>query len=232
MFTLSIGTWCITIQRAAPDVQDIAHMYDAASKRWNSVLELLGCSRSYATLFEQLKNDGWLSRMHERAKIIDCGIGTAALTTALIKKTHCKLEIHGVDVAPRMLTQARNNLKQFEPTGLTMQFNCGNVDSLPYPAGEFDVVMSAHMLEHSPTPSETIREMVRVLKNNAPLLIVTTCRNKISSLHSLRWRYRPIESHQLIRWMNEAGLRDVQKYMLTNSSLVPGPMSVAYIGRK
>jgi ubiquinone/menaquinone biosynthesis C-methylase UbiE len=232
VFKLSIGTWCVTIQRSTPDTQDIARMYDDASKRWQPIMKILGCSRSYIALFKQLKNDGWLDHLHGGAKILDCGIGTAEFSIALAKSIHGNLNIHGIDIAPRMLAQARNNLSHFEREGLTMELHCSDVGSLTYSADEFDVVMSAHMLEHNPNPSETIREMARVLKSGSPLLIVTTCIDQISSLHSLRWRYRPIESLQLLQWMRDAGLRDVKKYPLDNNSIIPSPMSEAYIGRK
>lgn len=232
MFKLSIGTWSVSIHRSTPETRDIARMYDDASKRWQPIMKILGRPRSYIALFKRLKSDGWLDRLPGGAKILDCGIGTAAFSVALAKGAHANLNIHGIDIAPRMLAQARSNLSRFEREGLTMQLNCSDVASLPYSTDEFDVVMSAHMLEHSPNPSKTIGEMARVLKSGAPLLIVTTCIDQISSLHSLRWRYHPIESLQLLQWMRDAGLQDVKKYPLDHGSIIPSPISEAYIGRK
>lgn len=232
MVELSIGTWRVTIQRTTPETTDLARMYDAASWLWHPIVGLLGYSRIYTNLFAELANDGWLECLRDGAKVLDGGIGTGAFSMALAKAIPDTLEIHGIDIAPRMLARARDNLQRLGRSGLTAQLCYGNVDCLPYPGGDFDMVMSAHMLEHSTNPSETIREMARVLRVGAPLLIVTTRANRISALHSLRWRYQSIESQQLRQWMCQAGLYDVRSYSLDGGLSLPGPLSEAYIGRK
>lgn len=229
MLELSIGTWRVTVQRTVPAAMDLARMYDAAAWLWHPILMLLGYSRAYARLFAELASDGWLESLRDGAKVLDGGIGTAAFSMALAKTIPDALEIHGIDIAPRMLARARDNLQR---SGLAAQLRYGNVDSLPYAEGDFDMVMSAHMLEHNSNPSGTIREMARVLRVGAPLLIVTTRANRISALHGLRWRYRSIDSQQLQQWMYQAGLCDVQRYALDGGLSLPGPLSEAYIGRK
>lgn len=232
MVELSIGTWRVTIRRTAPQTADLARMYDAASWLWHPILMLLGYSRTYARLFAELASDGWLGCLRDGAKVLDGGIGTGAFSMALAKTIPNALEIHGMDIAPRMLARARGNFQRLGRSGLTAQLRYGNVDCLPYAEGDFDMVMSAHMLEHSANPSGTIREMARVLRVGAPLLIVTTRANRISTLHGLRWRYRSVESQQLRQWMQQAGLCDVRRYALDGGLSLPGPLSEAYIGRK
>jgi demethylmenaquinone methyltransferase/2-methoxy-6-polyprenyl-1,4-benzoquinol methylase len=232
MVELSIGTWRVTIRRTDPETTDLAHMYDAAAWLWHPIVNLLGYSRTYTNLFAKLANDGWLEYLQNGAKVLDGGIGTGAFSMALAKIVPDALEIHGIDIAPRMLARARDNLRRLGRPGLTVHLRYGNVDSLPYQEDGFDMVMSAHMLEHSANPSESIKKMARVLRVGAPLLIVTTRANRISALHGLRWRYRSIESQQLQQWMCQAGLRDVRRYALDCGLSLPGPLSEAYIGRK
>lgn len=232
MVELSIGTWRVTIQRTTPETMDLARMYDDASWLWHPIVGLLGYSRIYTNLFDKLANDGWLECLQSGAKVLDGGIGTGTFSMALAKTIPDALEIHGMDIAPRMLARARDNLQRLGRSNLTSQLRYGNVDCLPYSDGDFDMAMSAHMLEHSANPSGTIREMARVLRVGSPLLIVTTRANRISALHSLRWRYRSIESQQLQQWMYQAGLCDVRRYPLDGGLSLPGPLSEAYIGRK
>lgn len=231
MVELSVGTWRLTIERTPAAPTDLVRMYDAAAWLWHPIVSLLGYPRAYTTLFSDLANDGWLECLRDGAKVLDGGIGTGAFSMALVKSIPCAFEIHGVDIAPRMLARARDNLQRLGRLGLSAQLRYGNVDCLPYPAGGFDMVMSAHMLEHSPNPSETIKEMARVLRAGAPLLIVTTRASPISAFHGLRWRYRPIESRQLQRWMYQAGLCDVRRFALDGGLPLPGPWSEAHIGR-
>lgn len=229
---LSIGTWRVSIQRTVPETTDLARMYDAAARFWHPIMRLLGYSRIYRGLFAKLANDGCLECLQNSAKVLDGGIGTGALSISLTEVIPGPLEIHGIDIASRMLGQARDNLQRLARPNLTLYMRCGNVDCQLYGEGHFDMVMSAHMLEHSANPLETISEMVRVLKVGRPLLIVTTRASRISALHGLRWRYRSIDSRQLQHWMHQAGLLDIRHYSLNGSMFLPGPSSKAYIGWK
>lgn len=232
MIELSIGTWRVSIRRTTPEIMDVARMYDSAAWLWHPILSLLGYTRAYKNLFNALRADGWLRCLPDGAKALDGGIGTAALSTALAKTTPCVREIHGIDIAPRMLARARDKLRLLGRPDLTTQLRHGDIDCLPYPASEFDMVMSAHLLEHSSDPSETIREMARVLRVGGPFLMITASPNVISALHGLRWRYRAVESQQLHQWMRQAGLSDVRRYALGRGWLLPGSLSEAHIGWK
>ena len=174
--------------------------------------------------------DGWLRGLPEGAKTLEGGIGTAALSIALVKDTPCLREIHGVDIAPRMLARASGKLGRLRRPELTALLRYGDVDDLPYPIGAFDMVMSAHLLEYSSDPSKTVREMARVLRAGGPLLMITTRANGLSALHGLRWRYRPFESLHLEQWMGQAGMCDVRRYAL--DGFLPGFLSEAHIGWK
>ncbi len=231
MVELSIGTWRVTIQRTVPETTDLARMYDAAAWLWHPVVSLLGYSRSYMNLFSELANDGNLECLPDGAMVLDAGIGSAAFSMAFAQIVPRALEIHGIDIAPRMLSKARANLRRLARSELTTQLRYGDANCLPYPAGNFDMVMSAHMLEYSHNPSQTIKEMARVLRVGATMLIVTTRVNRINGWHGLRWRYRSLESQQLQYWMQQAGLCDIRRYPLGGLSL-PGLLSAAYIGRK
>lgn len=232
MVDLSFGTWRISIQRTVPDIDDIGRMYDKSAWLWHPIISLLGYARAYERLFGALAADECFRKFPDGAKVLDCGIGTAALSIALVKSTPCLHEIHGVDIAPRMLARAREKLARLQRPELTALLRYGEIDRLPYPVGAFDMVMSAHLLEYSSNPSKTVREMARVLRIGAPLLMVTTRANGISALHGLRWRYRPIESQQLRQWMRQAGLNDVRRYTLDGGSFLPGSLSEAHIGWK
>lgn len=232
MVEWSIGTWRVSIRRTLPETTDLTHMYDTASRFWHPIMRLLGYSRIYRALFAKLANDGWLECLQNSAKVLDGGIGTGAFSMALAEVIPDSLEIYGIDIASRMLGKAQGNLQFLGRSNVTVHLLCCNINCLPYAEGDFDMVMSAHMLEHCVNPFETVREMVRVLKVGQPLLIVTTRASQISAVHGLRWRYRSIDSRQLQQWMCLAGLRDVQRYALKGNILLPGPSSETFIGWK
>jgi demethylmenaquinone methyltransferase/2-methoxy-6-polyprenyl-1,4-benzoquinol methylase len=232
MIELSIGTWRVSIRRTTPEIIDVARMYDNAAWLWHPIVALLGYTRAYENLFKALAADGWWRGLPDGAKALDAGIGTGALSAALAKTTPRVREIHGVNIAPRMLARARDKLPLLGRPDLTTQLRHGDVACLPYPVSEFDMEMSAHLLEHSSDPSATVGEMARVLRVGGPLLMITTRVNAISALHGLRWRYRAIESRQLLQWMRQAGLSDVRRYPLGRDLFLPASLSEAHIGWK
>ena len=232
MIELSLGTWRVTIQRKLPEVRDITRMYDAASWIWHPVVALLGYSRSYEKLFNEMAIKNELAHLHDGAMVLDAGIGTGAFSMALARSFPRALSFHGIDISTLMLSKARANLRQLTRSNLTLQLHYGDVDCLPYPDSNFDMVISAHMLEYSQDPLQTIKEMVRVLRAGGNMLIVTTRVNHINRWHGLRWRYCSIDTQQLQNLMQQAGLCNVRCCRLGAGLSLAGLLSAAYIGRK
>lgn len=232
LFKLSLGSWHFSVGRAAPVPTDLTSLYDSAAWRWHASMGLLGYSQAYAKLFTRLTADLWLTGLQDGAKILDTGIGTGALSVALANSLSRGHELHGVDISPRMLVRARDNLKRLRYPGQTQMLRYGDVNKLSYGDQKFDMTMCAHLLEHCQSPLQALTEMVRVLRVGAPMLIVTSRSHRANSLHSLRWRYRPIESERLVNWMQHAGLCDIRRYALGTGLSLPGLLSDAYVARK
>ncbi len=231
MAELTIGSWRIAIHRTPPEPGEIARMYDAASLLWHPVVSLLGYPRCYRRLFRQLADDGWLEGLQEGAAVLDAGVGSGALSSALDASVSIRPHLHGIDLSPRMLVNARTRLQRGTRID-QVRLRHGSVDALPYAPESFDLVMSAHVVEHLGTPQTAVRELTRVLRAGAPLLIVTTHPNLASTLQGLRWRYRAIDPERMNDWMTAEGLRDVRCYPLPRRLCPPGLRSTAFIGRK
>lgn len=228
----SIGSWRIRVERLLPAPARVALGYDRAAWRWHPIITALGYGRAYMQLLKRLESDGWLHHVGKGGKVLDAGVGTAALSAALANVAPLTREIHGIDLSPRMLARARATLSQLRSSAPATQMRYGDVNDLPYPSEQFDMVMSAHLLEHSAEPARTIGEMVRVLRPDAPLLIVTSRATFVNTLQGLRWRYRSIKPQRMHDWLNLAGLRDIRRYRLGTFWSVPGILSEAYIGRR
>lgn len=232
MFNPPIDAWRLDAGRSLPQPTDLARLYDKTAWRWQPSVDMLGYTRAYINLFAELAKDKWMERLGNGARVLDGGIGTAALSTALLNTHPNAYEIHGVDISQRMLEQARKNLDRLRHLGHTAQLRCDEIDNLSSSGESFDMVMSAHLLEHSRDPARTIDEMTCVLHLGAPLLIVTTRANRTNALHGRRWGYHSIEAPQLRQWMQQAGLSDVRSYALGGALSLPGLLSEAFIGRK
>jgi SAM-dependent methyltransferase len=69
--------------------------------------------------------------------------------------------VTGVDIAENLLVQAR---ERAAAEGLTVSFDEGDAEALPYPAASFDVVVSMFGAMFAPRPELVASELGRVLK--------------------------------------------------------------------
>lgn len=78
---------------------------------------------------------------------------------------------------------------------------------LPFADGSFDTVLSVQVLEHTPEPSELIREMARVLKRDGILILLAPFSFRLHEQPHDYFRYSP---HGLRVLCEKAGLRIVE----------------------
>jgi demethylmenaquinone methyltransferase/2-methoxy-6-polyprenyl-1,4-benzoquinol methylase len=128
-----------------------------------------------------------------------------------------------------MLDQAQHAL---DAAGVPAELRCADVCDLPFADQAFDLVVSAYMLEHLVDPRAGLREMARVVRPGAALLVVVTRRGIGGALLGLKYRNAAINPAALVSWMEGAGLADVRQYDITTGPSVARWMSVACVGRK
>lgn len=92
------------------------------------------------------------------ARVLDvaCGTGNTALPLA---RRGCT--VTGVDIAPNLLAQAR---ERASAEHLSIQFDEGDAEDLPYPDGGFDAAVSMFGAMFAPRPELVARELARVLR--------------------------------------------------------------------
>jgi ubiquinone/menaquinone biosynthesis C-methylase UbiE len=95
-------------------------------------------------------------------RVLDVGCGTGTLAT-MIKRLHPDVEVVGLDPDSKALARARRKVAR---AALSIQFDQGFADELPYPEASFDRALSSFMFHHLP-PDEKgrmLRAVRRVLK--------------------------------------------------------------------
>jgi len=103
------------------------------------------------------------------AQVLDVGTGTARIPI-LIAKQRQHWQIAGIDLARAMLEIGRKNV---EKANLKQQIHLEGVDAkqLPYPDGQFDLVLSNSLIHHLPNPLTFLQELNRVVKPNGGILL-------------------------------------------------------------
>lgn len=122
---------------------------------YDPFVKLFGGDAAREALLEQAA-----LRAGQRVLDIGCGTGTMAVQ---IKRRHPEVEVVGLDPDSKALTRAKRKATQ---AGVSVQFDQGFSDELPYPDAAFDRVFSSFMFHHlGPDAKEkTLHEVRRVLK--------------------------------------------------------------------
>jgi SAM-dependent methyltransferase len=91
-------------------------------------------------------------------KVLDvaCGTGNLALPAA-----RAGAEVTGVDIAPNLVEQARENAKR---EGLNVKFDEGDAEALPYEDASFDAVITMFGAMFAPRPELVAAELKRVCR--------------------------------------------------------------------
>lgn len=100
--------------------------------------------------------------------VLDVATGTGVVAiTARLRGAR----VTGLDLTPELLARARENAAIAEVPDI--DWHEGDVESLPYPDGAFDVVLSQFGHMFPPRPAVAIREMLRVLKLGGTIAFAT-----------------------------------------------------------
>lgn len=108
-----------------------------------------------------------LDRVGSTDTVLDIGCGTGRFTMPLAEHA---AHVTGYDLSEQMLDQARHKVSA---AGLKADFRQGDMASMPFESGHFDVVVSMLALMHVPTGdrASVFAEAARVLKPGGRLVI-------------------------------------------------------------
>jgi SAM-dependent methyltransferase len=91
-------------------------------------------------------------------RVLDVATGTGNLA---IPAARTGARVTGVDIAPNLVTQAKARALS---EGLSIRFDVGDAESLPYADGEFDVAVSMFGAMFAARPDHAASEMLRVVR--------------------------------------------------------------------
>ncbi len=97
------------------------------------------------------------------SRVLDVACGTGNLAIPLARMGAV---VTGVDIATNLLEQAR---ERADAEGLTVRFNEGDAEALPYPDASFDAVVTMFGAMFAPRPELVAAELARVLRPGGTL---------------------------------------------------------------
>ena len=149
------------------------------------------------------------ARLKPGQSVLDVGSGTGSLAIVAKRAVGPSGSVSGVEPSPPMLARARHKARR---AGLNIEFVEGVAESLPFPDGRFDVVLSTVMLHHLGRAARpvAVAEMKRVLNPGGRLLVVdfTGARNGKGPLLHFH-RHGHVDPQVLVDLVSGSGLRVV-----------------------
>ena len=109
--------------------------------------------------------------------VLDVGCGTGTLALAAKRRVGTQGSVRGIDASEEMIDRARGKSARH---GLSVTFEVGTAQSLPFPDAAFDVVLCSLAMHHFPEDARAgaLAEMRRVLKPGGRALIVEFSRGR------------------------------------------------------
>jgi SAM-dependent methyltransferase len=127
-------------------------------------------------------------------RILEAGCGTGALTLAvwdaLAGRGFSPAAFHAFDLTPAMLEKLRERLDQREITAIDLrQANVLELDTLPASWKDYDLLVSASMLEYVPRDQfvAALRGLRARLRDGGTFVLFITSRNPLMRLLIGRW---------------------------------------------
>jgi ubiquinone/menaquinone biosynthesis C-methylase UbiE len=182
----------------------------AAGKDWllplyDPIVKLMGGDAARQALVEQAD-----LRPGQRILEVGCGTGTLML---MIKREHKNVDVVGIDPDPKALKKARDKTAR---AGVSLQFDQGFGDQLPYPDGSFDRVLSSFMFHHLPKEEKRnfVAQVRRVLKSGGSFHLLdfeeTGRHGWFAHLVHANHRLEDNTKERVIALMKDAGLEGAE----------------------
>ncbi len=144
-----------------PDIQNRGYRQRIKNFLWESQMGYKKNAKLFRTILSSLLNKFTIVSIpyKKNGRILDVGCGSGALVEWL--EQH-QWDAYGVDISPEACrTAQRHGLK----------VHLGELPQMAFPSKFFDVVLMNQVLEHLFSPSEYLREVYRILKDDGQLII-------------------------------------------------------------
>ena len=139
----------------------------------------------------------------DRVLDVACGSGNLSIPAA-----RAGAIVTGVDIAPNLLEQGR---ARAAAENLTIQFDEGDAESLPYDAAAFDVVVSMFGAMFAPRPELVASELVRVCRPGGRIAMANwTPEGHIGQMFKATGKHVPPPANMPspIKWGDEETVRE------------------------
>jgi ubiquinone/menaquinone biosynthesis C-methylase UbiE len=152
------------------------------------------------------------ARLKPGESVLDVGCGTGTLAIAAKRSVGAAGTVQGIDASPEMIARATKKAKK---ANQDVSFKNALAEALPFPSGQFDVVLATMMLHHLPRKprQQCASEVRRVLKVGGRVLAVDFAggtKQRTWLPKHFHGRHGRVAPQDLIALFSDAGFRLVE----------------------
>lgn len=161
------------------------NFYDTIAEDFDSIMNMYDTNRRIEVIFQDFLGNVNL----EGKSLLDAGCGTGLFTTKAVERGAL---VTSIDISPKLVEITKR--KNPAVTAIA-----ASIMELPFEDKSFDIVMSSDVIEHTPDPYVSTKEMIRVLKPGGKLCVTVPNRTfwyfsvKIANKFNLR-EYKGLEN--------------------------------------
>ena len=150
-----------------------------------------------------------LARVQPGETVLDVGCGTGTLAIDVARRVGRAGHVAGVDPGSQQIARAR---AKADRRNVSIDFQIGVIEHLPFPDQTFDVVFSTLMMHHLPAPlkRQGLAEIARVLKPGGRLVIADFTHKKERQGRAARFHAGGSRIHDLTTIVAEAGFQRME----------------------
>lgn len=142
-------------------------------------------------------------------RVLDVGCGTGTLALEVARRVGGAGRVTGIDPSAEQIARARAKAAQRH---MSIEFQLGVIERLPFPDQTFDVVFSTLMMHHLPhsLKRQGLAEIARVLKPGGRLVIADFTRKQERAGLAARFHAGESAIHDLAALVTEASFERVE----------------------
>lgn len=163
--------------------------------------------RGREQVFRRMAAD--LAQLQSGEAVLDVGCGTGTQALVAKQRVGAAGRVCGIDPSASLLAGARRKAMH---SGLSIDFQPGGIERLPYPDQSFDVVLSTFMMHHLPDDikRQGFAEIVRVLRPGGRLLVIDFKRSEEHQDHPEQFGAGELGLQDFPALMRDAGFSQTE----------------------
>lgn len=164
-----------------------------------------------------------LAHVQPGEAVLDVGCGTGQLVLDVARRVGHVGQVAGIDPGTEQIARARTKAAR---RGLSVEFQVGVIEQLPFPDQTFEVVFSTLMMHHLPAPlkRQGLAEIARVLKPAGRLVLADFTHKADRTGRAARFHAGGSRVQDLLALLMDAS------FIVVDTEEVPSPRFSAFPG--